>query len=69
MLSAAIHYATLNSFRSIKLPISLYKPPALMLALPDSLSGGNTVAGYATQGAVENLFSDCQKNCRGFRNA
>lgn len=32
MLSAAIHYATLKSFRSIKLPSSLYKPPVLMLA-------------------------------------
>lgn len=40
MLSAAIHYATLNSFRSIKLPSSLYKPPVLMLAPTAPLSRG-----------------------------
>lgn len=40
-LSAAIHYATLNSFRSIKLPISLYKPPVLMEAPTKSPEQGN----------------------------
>lgn len=45
MLSAAIHYATLNSFRSIKLPSSLYKPPVLMLAPPRPLSRGILLQG------------------------
>lgn len=45
MLSAAIHYATLNSFRSIKLRSSLYKPPVLMLAPPYPLSWGILLRG------------------------
>lgn len=45
MLSAAIHYATLNSFRSIKLPSSLYKPLFLIVAPPFLLSRGILLQG------------------------
>lgn len=41
MLSVAIHYATLYSFRSIKLPISLYKPPVLMQSPSKAPEQGN----------------------------
>src|SRR4029434_3124640 len=33
-LSAPIHYSTLNSFRSIKVPCSLYKPAGLIVPPP-----------------------------------
>lgn len=73
MLSAAIHYATLNSFRSIKLPSSLYKPPVLMLGPPlpplqPPFEQGNSLTGLsvrAAQGALLILLSHCQMNCGG----
>lgn len=59
MLSAAIHYATLNSFRSIKLPISLYKPPDLMLAFPHPFERGDTLAGCSAK-FIQPLLQELQ---------